>query len=125
MLRRLIVAMFVVSAFGVFVSPAGIRAHVPVLAGGQSQHQHESPPADAQRRNDTMTCHRMMAEMKAADSRLEQLVKEMNDATGDAKVAAIAQIVTELVRQRPAMHDRMAAMDGCRMMNGRSSMMKK
>ena len=70
-------------------------------------------------------CQQMMGEMRAADSKLEQLVNEMNAATGDAKVAALAQIVTELVRQRAAMHHRMAAMDHGAMMNARSSIMKK
>ena len=40
-----------------------------------------------------MMCHQMMGEMRAADSKLEQLVNEMNAATGGAKVAALAQIV--------------------------------
>jgi hypothetical protein len=37
----------------------------------------------------------------------------------------MAQVVTELVRQRTAMHQRMAGMDHCAMMTGRSGMMKK
>jgi hypothetical protein len=52
----------------------------------------------------------MMADMRAADTRLDQLVGEMNAATGDAKVAALARVVTELVGQQKAMHARMSGM---------------
>ena len=61
----------------------------------------------------------MMAEMKAADARLDQLVSDMNSATGDAKVTAIARVVSELVNQHKVMHGRMGAMDGQMMMMGR------
>ena len=125
MFKHLIVTTFVAVALVVFTLPAGLGTDVPVLAAGQSPHQHDSPPAAAQPRTEPMMCHQMMGEMKAADLKLEQLVNEMNTATGDAKVAAMAQIVTELVRQRAAMHNRMAAMDHGAMMNGRSGMMKK
>jgi hypothetical protein len=64
----------------------------------------------------------MMAEMKAADARLDALVKEMNAAIGDAKTNAIAAVVSELVRQQKSMHDRMGSMHQQMMMDG---MMKK
>ncbi len=67
---------------------------------------------------------RMMAEMKAADSKLDPLVKDMHAATGDAKVNAVAVLVTELVRQKKSMHDRMGQMHQ-QMMGGRGMMMKK
>ena len=41
----------------------------------------------------------MMAEMKAGDARLDALVNEMNAAADNAKVNAVAAVVTELVRQ--------------------------
>ena len=52
-----------------------------------------------------------MAEMKASDQKLDELVRAMNAATGDAKITAMAQVVTELARQQQAMHGRMAMMD--------------
>jgi hypothetical protein len=66
----------------------------------------------------------MMAEMKAGDARLDALVTDMNAASGDAKVTAIAAVVTELVRQHKAMHERMGQMHQ-RMMDGRGMMMKR
>jgi hypothetical protein len=53
----------------------------------------------------------MMAEMKASDARLDELVRAMNAATGDAKISAMAQVINELVRQHQAMHQHMASMN--------------
>ena len=64
----------------------------------------------------------MMAEMKAGDSKLEALVKDMNAATGDAKVSAVAAVVSELVQQHKAMHGRMDQMHQHMMGMGRSMM---
>jgi hypothetical protein len=70
---------------------------------------------------------RMMAEMKAGDSRLEALLKDMNAATADAKVAAMAAVVNELVQQHRAMHGRMGTMHQqmMTMMGGRGGMMRR
>jgi hypothetical protein len=57
---------------------------------------------------DMMKMHeQMMAEMKAAEARLDALVKDMNTASGDAKVTAMAAVVNEMVRQQKAMHGHM------------------
>jgi hypothetical protein len=66
----------------------------------------------------------MMAQMKAGDTRLESLVNEMKAAKGDAKVDAVAAVVTELVSQHKAMHDHMGQMHQM-MMGGRGMMMMK
>ena len=80
-----------------------------------------SQPSNMQ---DMMKMHaQMMAEMKAADSRLDALVKDMNAASGDAKVSAVAAVVTELVRQQKSMHERMGQMH--QQMMGGGMMMKK
>jgi hypothetical protein len=63
----------------------------------------------------------MMAEMKASRTRLDVLVKEMNSASGNAKVDAIAAVVTELAGQHDAMYQRMSGMHG-RMMSGEGMM---
>jgi hypothetical protein len=63
----------------------------------------------------------MMAEMKANRAKLDVLVQQMNSASGDAKVNAIAAVVTELVRQQNTMHDRMGQMHE-QMMSGRGMM---
>jgi hypothetical protein len=63
----------------------------------------------------------MMAEMKAAEAKLDALVTDMNAATGDAKVTATAAVVNELVRQHKAMHGRMGHMHQ-HMMGGHHAM---
>lgn len=54
----------------------------------------------------------MMAEMKAMDQKLNDLVAKMKTARGTEKVDALAAVVTELVAQRASMRDRMTAMQG-------------
>ncbi|MET0214050.1 MAG: hypothetical protein ABW292_13650 [Vicinamibacterales bacterium] len=96
-----------------------VAAQTPSSQGSQP---HEQSPSNMQ---DMMKMHeQMMAEMKASDNRLDALVKEMNAASGDAKVNAIAVVVTELVRQQKSMHERMGQMHQ-HMMGGRGMMMKK
>jgi hypothetical protein len=72
---------------------------------------------------DTMKMHeQMMAEMKAADAKLDALVRAMNSATGEKKADAIAAVVNELVNQHKSMHGRMGQMH--EQMMGRGMMMK-
>ena len=66
----------------------------------------------------------MMAEMKAGDAKLDALAKEMNAATGEARVNAVAAVVDELVRQHRAMHGHMGQMHQHMMGMGRGRMMK-
>jgi hypothetical protein len=61
-----------------------------------------------------------MATMRANDQKLDDLVKKMNAATGDAKVNAIAEALTALVQDRRTMHESMANMST--MMNMMGSM---
>jgi len=65
----------------------------------------------------------MMAEMKAGDAKLDALAKDMNSATGEARVTAIAAVVNELVQQHKTMHGRMGQMHQ-QMMGGRGRMMR-
>jgi uncharacterized coiled-coil protein SlyX len=53
---------------------------------------------------------KMEAEMKAEDAELDKLVSEMNTATGEKKVDAIAAVVNKLVEQRKTMHQKMETM---------------
>ena len=55
---------------------------------------------------------KMEAEMTAHDAELDKLVAEMNTATGDKKVDAVAAVVAKLVEQRKAMHSKMSGMHG-------------
>jgi len=58
----------------------------------------------------------MMADMKAGDAKLDELVTTMNASTGETKVSAMAQVVNELVRQQKAMHAHMMTADQQMMM---------
>lgn len=53
---------------------------------------------------------KMMADMKTADQRLNELVAKMEQASGQAKVDAVAAVVHEMVTQRQEMRDRMMQM---------------
>jgi hypothetical protein len=53
---------------------------------------------------------KMMAEMKAADQRIDGLVSSMNAASGMDKMAATAAVVTEMVTQHRTMRDGMMKM---------------
>lgn len=94
-----------------------------LLVAASDQHEHEqhgagSASAQPQGTPGTMKMHDgMMAEMKAADMKLDALVNEMNNAaTDEHRLAAVTAVVNELVRQHKAMRAHMAAMP---MMGGR------
>jgi hypothetical protein len=125
MMRRLTLAASIVlilsstSLTKSFNLATDLAAQAPSSQGSQPREQ--SPP----NMQDMMKMQeQMMAEMKAADSRLDALIKEMNAAKGEAKVNAVAAVVTELVRQQKSMHDRMGQMQE-QMMGWRGMMMKK
>lgn len=52
----------------------------------------------------------MMADMKAADARLDALVVTMNTTGGDARLDAAIAVINELARQKKAMSEKMAHM---------------
>jgi hypothetical protein len=52
----------------------------------------------------------MMSNWKDQDAELDKLVAEMNSASADKKLDAIAAVVTKLVEQRKAMHEQMQKM---------------
>ncbi len=91
-------------------------------AAGTSQPAREPSRPGGQ---DMMKMHeQMMAQMKEGDVKLDALVKEMNAASGDAKVNAVAAVVAELVRQHKAMHEHMGHMHQ-HMTSERGMMMKR
>ena len=130
MLKPVFVA-FSIAIAALLHASLGVGSGVALLAATPSQHDHSTPPpsqAAPQATTPEMMKmrHQMMSEMKAADAKLEALVNDMNAATGDAELAAMAEVVTALVRQQQAMHRRMASMDHCMMMMGvQQEMMKK
>jgi hypothetical protein len=83
----------------------------------------QAAPAAQMSMQDMMKMHdTMMADMKAGQARLDDLEKKMNAATGDAKVAAMAQLVSELVGQHRGMNERMGGMS--QRMMGQMKMMR-
>src|SRR6516225_6510198 len=62
----------------------------------------------------------MMSKFKDQEAELDKLVADMNSAPSDEKVDAIAAVVTKLVEQHKAIHERMQKM----MTDGRNDMIK-
>ena len=50
---------------------------------------------------------KMMEKMRASDAELDRLVADMNATTGDAKVAAMAGLLTRMVQQQTTMRQEM------------------
>jgi hypothetical protein len=67
-----------------------------------------------------MDTGKMMSNWKDREAELDKLVADMNSAPSDKKVDAIAAVVTKLVEQRKAIHERMQKM----MTEGGKEMMK-
>jgi hypothetical protein len=66
-----------------------------------------------------MDMGKMMSSWKDQEAELDKLVSDLNSAPSDKKVDAIAAVITKLVEQRKAMHERMQKMmaeDGKEMM---------
>lgn len=117
-IRRLVVA----GAFAFAMILAG-------TAGGFAGEQDEKPGmgdsgmAMPMMDEGMMAMHQEMhAKMEAMDSKLADLVVEMNAASGEQKTDAIAAVVTELVAQRKAMHGMMMKMQTKMMQGKRKSM---
>lgn len=89
----------------------------PATAQEPHDHNHPAtapPAAPAQGRG---MRGEMMAKKPGTDDGLNRLVTAMNAATGEAKVAAIADLLTRLVQQQAAANQSMAAMHAsCSMM---------
>ncbi len=124
MTKRLTVGAALILTLAVMVSLRSFDLSTSVAAQSASQRAQPREHASSNMQ-DMMKMHeQMMAEMKAADTRLDALVKDMNAATGDAKLNAVAAVVSELVRQQKSMHAHMGQMHQM-MMSGGGMMMKK
>jgi uncharacterized protein HemX len=111
----------------VFALAAGVMSFGGVAAqASQQSPAAQTTPQPPPNMQDMLKMHeQMMAEMKAADAKLDALVKDMNVATGDAKVKAMAAVVYELVQRHKAMHGHMGQMHMQMMMGAKSGMMRK
>lgn len=90
---------------------------VTVGAAAWAQHEHKPDRANDEAKSGADRCQmmadhmqQMQAMMKKMDQRLGEKVKKMNQASGDDKIDAMADVIDELVTQRQHMHDRMAQM---------------
>ena len=95
-----------------------LMSAVPGLAA-QTPQEHQHAATDKMKPASGMgdKCQAMMAEretmmtaLKAADQRLDDLVAKMNTAAGMEKMAATANVVTEMVTERRTMRDGMMKM---------------
>jgi len=94
-----------------------LLAALPLAAVAQDAtppHQHGAMMQSEENAPMMHSCKEMMAhhqqmreQMAASDAALDQRVAEMKSATGEAKVAATAAVVEELVQQHKAMHGMM------------------
>jgi hypothetical protein len=96
---------------------AALLLTAPVSGAVTLQDPAHAHPAGAKAQDAMAACkavmadrEQMMADMKAADQRLDSLVAKMNAASGQEKVDAMAAVVTEMVAQRTAMRDGMMKM---------------
>ena len=118
------------TALAVAVSLAVASTGTPLLASGaagarqaqeqdhQEHHPASEPQAEAQpqRSAGMMQMHQtMMANMKSMDDSVTDLVAKMTAATGEAKVAAMAELLTAVVQQHSTMRTGMMQMQGCMM----------
>lgn len=100
--------------------PAPVRLG-NLVAAQASQHEEHHPGTAATPDTAKAPANMMMGRMMASDAKLDELVKQMNEAKGQAKTDAIAAVVTALVEQHRAMHGMMA--EGMPMMKGNPNMM--
>jgi hypothetical protein len=88
-------------AAGLFLVPAGAQQVTPKAP----EHSMPMPQAGGMMDHD-----KMMADMKAADARLEALAQTMKSASGNDKVRAMEELLTELVKNQVDMHRHMSMM---------------
>ena len=110
-MKRIVTAILAGCAAVVIVAVPGLAAQTP-----HEQHAATAkvkPASDMAAKDQAMMAERekMMADMKAADQRLDDLVATMNAASGTEKMGAIATVVTEMVTQRRTMQESMMKME--------------
>lgn len=118
------IAIVIGVGIGMLTAWGPIPVRVGNVVAAQANQREEHPPGTAATPDAAKAgppANMMMGRMMAADARLDELVKQMNDAKGQAKVDAIAAVITALLEQHRAMRGMMA--DGMPMMRGNPNMM--
>lgn len=109
------IATMIVAAVGLMAG-TGLRAQVaqttpmPKMPHQMADQMKMSPDMAARCKARMAEHDTMMADRKVADDRLDGLVATMNSASASAKLDATTAVVTEMVKQRHAMHDAMMKM---------------
>jgi hypothetical protein len=93
------IAVFTISA-GLLLAPARAQEATP------KAHEHSMPAPGA----GGMDHGKMLADMKAADARLEALARTMTAAVGHDQIGAMRDLLAELVRNQVDMHRQMSMM---------------
>ena len=91
MKRQLIVMVAVLAIMPVM--DAARSGADPVQHGAAVEAQPRDTPMAEMRQ-------KMMQKMHASDAQLDRLVADMNAATGDAKIAAMAELLTRMIQQQ-------------------------
>ena len=109
-IKRIVTAMLAGCAAVVMSSASGLAAQTP-----EPQHaatDKAKPGSGMAAKDHAMMAERekMMADMKAADQRLDGLIVKMNAASGTEKTTATAAVVTEMVAQSRTMREGMMKM---------------
>ena len=100
MMKMIPMATLAITA-GLFLAPASAQQATPKAP----EHTMPMPPSGGMMNHD-----KMMADMKAADARLEALVQTMKSASGNDKGRAMQELLTELVQNQVDMHRQMSMM---------------
>ena len=94
---------------GVPLHNHGLTARLQAQAQVQDPHHADTTTGGAQAAAAAPQRQEMMAAMKAADAKLDDLVQKMNAAKGEKKTEAMAALLTALVQEHRMMSDSMMA----------------
>lgn len=110
-IERFVTAMVAGCAVVVLSAAPDLAAHTPQKPNRPASDT-PKPPSGMETKCQAMMAEKdkMMADMKAADQRLDDLVATMNTASGMEKMTATAAVVSEMVTQSRTMRDGMMKM---------------
>jgi len=109
---HIIRTLMLVAAFSLMVAPRG----APAQTTGHEQHQQPAQAPHQMKMGHmtmpAMNMDEMAAKKKANTERITTLMAQVKTATGDAKVAAMAEVISIMADERVAMQEHCAAMHG-------------
>ncbi len=109
-LSHIIRTLMLVAAFSLIVAPRG----APAQTTGHEQHQQPAQAPHQMKMGHmampAMNMDEMAAKKKANTERIATLMAQVKTATGDAKVAAMAEVIAIMADERVAMQEHCAVM---------------